>query len=121
MTAADCQVCPRLHSPINTLGDPGSAADARNSVGIHRVSAGKTTSSRSGWRAYTGSLLLPDHRHREFVQLFFFLAHLAVTALRPCLLRSSWLSFAALALPPLLPRATAWGFLPFFLPFADDA
>jgi hypothetical protein len=30
MTGADCQVCPRLYSPINTLVIPESAADARN-------------------------------------------------------------------------------------------
>ena len=37
-------------------------------------------------------------------------AHLAITAFRPCLLSSSLLSFAALALPPFLPSATACGF-----------
>jgi DNA invertase Pin-like site-specific DNA recombinase len=37
-------------------------------------------------------------------------AHLAITALRPCLLSSSLLSFAALALPPFRPSATACGF-----------
>jgi hypothetical protein len=45
------------------------------------------------------------------------LAHRTITALRPCFDNSSLLSFAALALPPFLPSATAWGF--FLVPISE--
>lgn len=59
----------------------------------------------------TASKGLRSRDPAKLAQFFFFLAHLASTALRPWSLSSCFVNLAALAVPPFLPKATACGSL----------